>query len=473
MTSAVMQTAYYALGIVIMKGISFLMMPVTAHFLSPAEYGQLDVLINFLNVSGIVLGLGLAEAMYRMTANARCSEEKERVVMTAYLCSLAAAGAAAVVLFALLQPLARLLPGNVQDMDLAIAIFTLVLSGGVTIPLAWMRMRNHASQFFWVSVIKAATQAGLTWTALHLGYGVRGVLIAGAIAQTGMTAFLAFAQLRGRPWQIDFARVKPLLIYGVPLVLAGLCSFGVSGFERWMIADSIGVAELAHYAMAMQFAMIVGTLVEPFSLWFFPRRFALLRESDGLRANADLAMAGAMLSFASMLVVVAVTPLIFRWWMPASYRPALEWLPWLALAAAFRQASFYMNLGCYVKNTTWLPLSLNGVLTLAALVAYSVGLHFYGLQGVVAAALALACLRFVLFLVVSQRVVRLDYAYLVGAGVLMASLGCLWTGPGMPDGVVSVGQLVTALLIFVGSLWFIRGDLFWANGPARGHGVAR
>lgn len=444
MSNNVMQTAYYAMGIVIMKGISLLMMPVTAHFLAPSQYGQLDVLINFLNIGGILLGLGLAEAMYRFTATADTLEAQDSIVMTAFLGTLAAALLAMIALLACLNPLASRLPGVVDETDLAIAIVTLVLAGGVTIPLARLRLRNHAKQFFWVSVIKAACQAGLTFIALHLDWGVRGVLLAGAVSQAGMTAHLVAGQCRGQRMVFDVAMAKSMLVYGMPLVLAGACSFLVSGVERWMIADAIGVTQLAHYAIAMQFAMIVGTLVEPFSLWFFPRRFALLREQDGMRANADLALAGAMLCFASMLVIVAVTPLIFHWLMPASYIPALQWLPWLALATAFRQASYYMNLGCYVKNTTWLPFSLNGLIALLAMAAYAIGLHFFGLYGVVVASLVLACLRFVLYLLVSQRVLRLEYSYLVGAGVVLFAIGSLCGGWINEGPFTSIMQLMAA-----------------------------
>ncbi|MDA1378993.1 hypothetical protein PCI56_02915 [Plesiomonas shigelloides subsp. oncorhynchi] len=41
------------------------MLPVFTRYLSPAEYGQLEVLLALVNIGTLLLGLGLVDALYR------------------------------------------------------------------------------------------------------------------------------------------------------------------------------------------------------------------------------------------------------------------------------------------------------------------------------------------------------------------------------------------------------------------------
>ncbi|MGL5237645.1 MAG: oligosaccharide flippase family protein, partial [Plesiomonas shigelloides] len=63
--SALQQMFFYGLGLILMKGISLIMLPVFTRYLSPAEYGQLEVLLALVNIGTLLLGLGLVDALYR------------------------------------------------------------------------------------------------------------------------------------------------------------------------------------------------------------------------------------------------------------------------------------------------------------------------------------------------------------------------------------------------------------------------
>ena len=64
-STAINQAAYYALGIVMMKGISLLMIPFVTRQLTPVEYGTLEILLIFADVSTLIIGFGLVEALNR------------------------------------------------------------------------------------------------------------------------------------------------------------------------------------------------------------------------------------------------------------------------------------------------------------------------------------------------------------------------------------------------------------------------
>ena len=71
---------YYAGGLLLMKGISLLMLPVLTHLLAPREYGQLEVLLTIINLGSLILGFGLVDALYRFAGMAADEGERKQVV---------------------------------------------------------------------------------------------------------------------------------------------------------------------------------------------------------------------------------------------------------------------------------------------------------------------------------------------------------------------------------------------------------
>ena len=57
------ETLLYALALILGKGISLLMIPIVTGRLSPAEYGELEILVTVADLGSIVLGLGLADTL--------------------------------------------------------------------------------------------------------------------------------------------------------------------------------------------------------------------------------------------------------------------------------------------------------------------------------------------------------------------------------------------------------------------------
>lgn len=411
MRHAISQSLYYALGIFLMKGISLFMMPFVTRFLSPDAYGRLDVLVNFLNIGSLLVGLGLTDALFRFAGNSVDNAEHKRVASTALVLGVLIAALSAMVMLTGLECLVGWLPGQVREEELRLAIATLALGGAVNIPLAWLRMRGKAPEFFLVSTLKAAIQAATTLFLLWRGAGVEGVLWSGFLSQAGMTVYLLLRQRRETPLQLDAPLARQLVMYGIPLALAGLLSFMVSGAERWILAGKSGEAALAQYAIAIQFAAIVPLLVEPFSLWFFPRRFVLMQQPQGVVDCARYATLGSVLLLVAVLVVLLGAPIVVLGLMAPVYAKSLEYLPVLALGVAFRQASHFMNLGCYVGRSSWMATALNALLALLAMALYFALIDWRGIWGAVMATLMLGVIRWTLFLVVSQQLLRLDYRY--------------------------------------------------------------
>ncbi len=73
------QSAYYAIGILMMKGVSLIMIPYITHKLSLAEYGSLEALVLLADIGTILFSFGIVDAMYRYIGTAEGTEKRQLI----------------------------------------------------------------------------------------------------------------------------------------------------------------------------------------------------------------------------------------------------------------------------------------------------------------------------------------------------------------------------------------------------------
>lgn len=422
-SSAFSQAAYYGVGLILMKGISFLMLPVITHYLSPAEYGQLDILVTWLNLGGLLLGLGLTEALFRFAGQFDDPQQKAALVRQCSLIATTAAGIGCVLLWWLTDIAIALLPGDIQAHQWQLSSVTLMLMSLVNIPLAWLRLTSNAKRFFQLSAGKAALQALLTWYLLSAGWGLDGVLWSSLISSLILSLLLVHDLLKPVPTSSPL-KTRDILVYGSPLVMSGLLLFLGHGAEKWVLAHFTDPARLAPYAVAVQFTLLIAFLAEPFTLWWHPKRFGLLQQPEQLLKNARVTSLGVCINFALAASIAMTGPALIRLWLPAEYISAGDLLPWLCLGMALKQAAHLMNLGCYIGRNTWVVTRINALLASLAFPAYLVTAYVWAEQGVVAAFIFCNAVRLLLLLKVSQRLLALAYDYrLIMASSLLLGMG--------------------------------------------------
>ncbi|WP_157678165.1 lipopolysaccharide biosynthesis protein [Oleiphilus messinensis] len=433
--SVLKQTAYYAAGLLVMKGSAFLILPITTGYLGTESFGSLDILLTWLSVGGILLGLGLTEAMYRFVGSSKTVERKAAVAGVAYRVQIMACILGFLLCFALKDYAPEWLPGNITDTQWLLASAVLVVTAATALPLAWLRLQEQASLFFWLTSGKAAFQAATTFVLLELGAGIDGVLLSGLFS----SMFLVIALNR---FVLPKIIVKPvlsttqtaqgfwlqsaleLLKYSTPIIASGLLVFLTFGAEKWILAALTDTQSLALYAVAIQFAALVPLALEPFAMWWFPKRFELLQQANGRICNGNLASLGCCFSFLSALIFGWITPHVVQLWLPAEFHPAANLLPMLCFAMALKQCSHLLNTGCYTNTSPTIVFKLNAVTSILALGTFSIAIYLFSLPGLVYGFVAVYLGRTILFVRASQKRLHLPYRYgTIFGSALLCALG--------------------------------------------------
>ncbi|REL28010.1 sugar translocase [Thalassotalea euphylliae] len=424
--SLLSDSALYGLAIFLMKGISLLMLPVYTHYLSPNDYGCLEVLVVVANVFSIFLGFGLVEALYRFVGLADGDKQKRIHAGECLLIALVIGCLAYLVFHVYCDQLASLLPDHIQGEEVYLLGIALALGGIINVPLAWLRITSRARLFFAVTMVKVIIQVGLSFYWLAQGWGVKSILASGAVSSLVIALWLSAIQIKETGLSISREHLVAILNYGWPIFIGGVATFALSGMDRWLLAEHFSAADIATYAIALKFALVPTLLIQPFTLWWYPKRFSVLKADNGTTVNARFAMLGAVLAIVCCGLLGLIGPNLIRWLTPPSYHGAVLLLPWLLLCMALKLVGELLNLGCYVDADSQRQMHINLIASAIGAILLVLLIPEFFVNGALAALVVAYSVRALLFYCWSQRRLYLPYRFthfnLAIVGALMASL---------------------------------------------------
>jgi O-antigen/teichoic acid export membrane protein len=369
-----------------------------------------------------------------------------------------ALGATCLVLLALFAgPLAQAMPLATSTGEIWLLGIMITMDAILGVPLGWLRITGAAGRHALASGCRATVQAAIVAVLLHNGFGVSGVLAGGAAASLLAATWLCFRQARDTGISVHARGWPRLLSYGAPLLGSGIASFVLGSADRWLLAGSVPAASLGHYALAMRFAMIVAMLMQPFDMWWYARRMAVLDLRDGLARSARAIRIGVCGIAVAGALTAASGPMLIFYLAPSSYTPAMAMVPWLVLALSVQMLSSLVNVGCYAGRTTLTPLAVNCAAAATALGAYLLLIPHYGVPGAIAATLLAQTTRLVLFTILAQRRVRINLPYaatmLLAASASVCAIIPQYVRPGALAAVSTIAAALVTTAIAATVTW--------------------
>ncbi|TCT06579.1 lipopolysaccharide biosynthesis protein [Aquabacter spiritensis] len=451
---ALRESLYYAFGLVAGRAISLLMLPVNTHFLALAEYGRLEVLMALADVGALVFGLALPTTLSRFVGTAETWEKRREVCAHIFAVAILTSAVLTLVGFAAAGEIARLLPGDPTATEVRLLVVTLSMEGLLGVGLTWLRIRSKARTFFLLSIGRGLVFAVLSASLLVLGFGLPGVLAAGAVASVLQGVAVGVVVLRETGVRVRGIDWGPLMIFSGPLLLSALAMFALGSLDRWFLADAVGTDDLAIYGVAVRIGAMTAVLLQPFHMWWFPKRFIVLFEPDGVERSARIVVLGLIITLLGAMMVSLGGPLVIRLLTPPAYHPAILFIPWIALIYAIQETASLLELGSFLRKDGFVPLATNTFGAVIVVALYWLLIPPYGIAGAIAATLAAQTARAIVIHVVSQYYKRLPYAFgplaiVVGFGTASTALCYLM----LPPGLLVVGGAIAVPLTAACAYW--------------------
>jgi O-antigen/teichoic acid export membrane protein len=335
--------AAYQVADVISKFIAVLLLPVYTRYISPAEYGEVELLANGVIFISILVRFGIIEAFLRYYFIDDDQDRRDALVRRSVGFLLLVTTIASAVLAAASAPLSRVVLGHDDQGIFLVAVLGLWAFTNLELAYGVLRVDERLRTYAIASVTNVLlTVVTSVVLVVGLGKGPLGLLL-GNYGTSTLVLFALWWTMRdrllhrrgtGRRPSLGAQRLAQLLRFGLPTVPAEASVYALSILDRFYIYHDRSQALAGLYSIAVKLAGAVAFIVRAFQYAWPPLAYSV---TDDEEASRLYGLVTTYYLLVSGLVVAALT-LLGRWVLrllttPAFYG-AYSALPWVALGWA-------------------------------------------------------------------------------------------------------------------------------------------
>lgn len=455
-------TALYGAGIALSRMVGIIMLPIYTRFLTPADYGILQLLEITVEIVAILMVAGITTGMTRFYFKAKSIEHRHSVVFTAFTLETSLSLVGTILLF-LAAPIVWRHglggSGTIALVQIAAANFTLNTLSYV--PLLFLQVQQRPVAYIAATSGRLVLQLSLNILfVVGLEWGVAGILwstlISGLVVGTVMVTWL----VRTTGVRINRGDLRDLYRFGWPYQVAWAGSFVLTFGDRLFLQKYHGLAVVGLYGLAYQFGFILIQLgATPFLTAWNPHRFQLVdhpKADRDARYNRGFLMLNLLLITLATCIALFVRPLLTVMSDPAFHRAALA-VPFILAAYVCHAWTDVVKFGIDVSEQTryygianWLSVGL-------IMILYLWLIPRYGAQGAALATFIAFAFRVAVMYLFSQRLWHIDYQWTrpfihVSGSVAATGTVMLLSGPGL---IAEVLWGTAGLALYGTIVWFL------------------
>ncbi len=345
------QTAIYGLSSVVGRLLNYLLVPLYTRYFLPAEYGVVTELYAYVAFLVVILTYGMETAFFRFSKK----EESTKVYSTT-LISLLTSSVVFVGLISLKSSAISQWLGYANHPEY-IQFFALIIGmdAVASISFAKLREQDKAMQFAFIRIVNIMVNIGLNlYFIVYQEYGIAYIFIANLIA-SAITLLMLFPQMINSSWVFDKKLWKKMMIYALPLLIAGLAGMTNETIDRILLkyllpnAD-MATSELGLYGAFYKLSIIMILFIQTFRFAAEPFFFAQEKEENSRKVYADV-----MKYFTIIMAIIFLGVTIFydvlKGFLGSEYHDERGFLVVSILLLANLFLGIYYNLSIWYKLT--------------------------------------------------------------------------------------------------------------------------
>ena len=438
-------SAIYGLGDVIARLLGVLLLPLYTAYLTPSDYGKIEILFAATAVLLVVLRRGVSEGFFRFYFDSTDRAHRSTVVRTTFWFTMATATVALVAGLALAEPLSRLLQlGGEPDLVRAATLGLWAQMNYTQLTVVY-RAEERSVPFVIATLANVlVTIAATVVLVVVLEKGPLGALV-GGFAGT-LVVYVVLLGLRRADLGLEFSRqlLRDMNRFGAPLIPAAIGLWAISFADRWFIALIDDQAEVGVYSVAVRLASAVLMLQLAFRRAWPALAYSIEDEDEARTTYAYVLTYVVYLTSWAALALAALAPWLVRLLTSeAGFYRASDAVAPLAFSAVAYAGYTVVSIGAGRSRRTQGNWIVAGIAT-----AVNVGLCLllippYGMVGAAVATLVAYAALFLGIVVYGRRVYPVAYQWrrvVTAAGIA----GVLGVASAVTEPPLAVAALVAA-----------------------------
>ena len=346
----------YGIGSVSSRVVGFLLLPLYTYYLSPSDYGTLQLVYLTVESLSIVISMRLAVTIFRFYYESKDEIERNTVISSALLSVLIVATIILAPLFFLSPWLAKII---LSDSNLAIFFYISIISLWMSLSTAvvdnYIQLREKSVLYVSLSLSRLFAMCILNiYFIAYAKIGVVGILISSLIVDS--LSFFIMIPLLLKIVGVRFSLywLRKMLRFGVPLVPSSIANTVIHASDRYFIKAYFSLAETGIYTLAYKMGNSIHSLFYvSFSQIWNARRFAIFNET----AEAPLIYAKVCTYLISLMAFVGLGMSLFakdviHVMSPEIYWEAARIMPAVILCYVIYAIEDHISTGIYLSKKT-------------------------------------------------------------------------------------------------------------------------
>ena len=345
------QTAIYGLSSVVGRLLNYLLVPLYTRYFLPAEYGVVTELYAYVAFLVVMLTYGMETAFFRFSKK----EESTKVYSTTLISLLISSVVFVGLIFLNSSAISQWLgyanhPEYIQFFALIIG-----MDAVASISFAKLREQDKAMRFAFIRIVNIMVNIGLNlYFIVYQEYGIAYIFIANLVASV-ITLLMLFPQMISSSWVFDKKLWKKMMIYALPLLIAGLAGMTNETIDRILLKHllpntDMAASELGLYGAFYKLSIIMILFIQTFRFAAEPFFFAQEKEGNSRKIYADV-----MKYFTIIMAIIFLGVTIFydviKGFLGSEYHDERGFLVVSILLLANLFLGIYYNLSIWYKLT--------------------------------------------------------------------------------------------------------------------------
>ena len=388
--TAVKHSFIYGVGGVLVKMVGFLLLPFYTHYLSPGDYGVLEVLDISMSLLGMFLNMGITAALLRYYGAAQTEEERRKVVgsifvfavTTGLLVLFAGLGAVPTVSRVVLGP-------TVPPTYLLLAFCYFVIGYIGNIPFAYLRAKESSWRV--VAIDLFGTAGILILSIVFLGalkMAIVGMLVSPLIVGAIKLAVLIGWMRRDMTLAVDWSLLRQMLRFGAPLVFANLTMFTLNFSDRFFLQRLVSLDTVGVYAVGYKFGYLLNfVLIQPFNMMWQARMYVIHRRPDHRQVFGQVFVLYSFLLTFAALGMALFSHEVVHVMVDPRYAAGAQVVGVVALGYVFLGIGYYVQLAMFLGHRTGLVGAVSTAAAVLNLTANYILISRFGMMGAAVATL--------------------------------------------------------------------------------------
>lgn len=387
----VKHSSIYFLGTIIRNASSFIMLPIYTRFLTPEDYGVIELLSMIIDFVSIILGLRLGEAIFRYYRSYDNEGERHSLISTSFYL-VVGINILGVLLIMMLAPNISIAVYGESGYEQYITLFSLSLLFASSQEIGFIYVRANLQPWLFVSfsIFRLFLQVGLNIyfvvvSEMHVLGVIYSALISGLIISILVSGYM-FSRVG-----FGFSRLqaKSLVIFSWPLMLAAVGNFYLTFGDRYFLRLYSDLSAVGIYSLGYKLGFILLVFVwTPFSNIWDTQRYDIQKQENANQEYGKVFLFISYLLILSALAIALFSKDLFYVMSSEEFWPAYKIVPIILTAYIFQCWTAYANLGLLLKNKT-IHITYSIIVTIIVITGlYLVLIPKYGAQGAAWATLA-------------------------------------------------------------------------------------